>query len=87
MAKKTYDMGTDGSVNAENGESKSKSYIAERANRSKIADCIGDVVAFDSFGRIGDTGDYKLVYDTNEKHVVCFFNPVTKQMKIKEYKV
>jgi hypothetical protein len=63
-----------------------KSYITERAERSKMDEYIGENVSFDSFGRMGDTGDYKLVYDTNEKHVMVHFNPVTKQIKIKEYK-
>jgi hypothetical protein len=69
-----------------NSDAEKKSYIAEREARSQMDSYIGDNVAFDSFGRIGDTGDYKLVFDTNEKHVVCFFNPVTKKMKTKEYK-
>jgi len=67
------------------GNETKESYVAKREARSQIHTYIGDDVAFDSFGRLGDTGDYKLVFDTASKHVVCFFNPVTKKMKVKEY--
>lgn len=62
-----------------------KSYAQERAERSQMDKYIGDEITFDSFGQVGKSGDYKLVMDTNEKHVVIHFNPATKRAKVKEY--
>jgi hypothetical protein len=66
-------------------EENKKSYADERSERSEMEKYIGDNMSFDSFCRMGKTGDYKLVFDTPTKHVVVHFNAATKQIKVKEY--
>lgn len=63
------------------------SYVESRAERSRMESYIGNMASFDSFKRVGQTGDYKLTFDTELKHVIVHFNPVTREIKVKEYTV